>query len=85
MREVQISAVVPQYIKAELDSVSSNKGLKKAFMIEEALSHYFQALKVMPNEMIIPKRIVLSEKGAIQLEKLLKKRSNKALRDLMNE
>lgn len=85
MREVQISAVVPQHVKAELDSVSSNKGLKKAFMIEEALSHYFQALKVIPNEMIVPKRISLSEKGAIRLERLLKKRPNKALTDLMNE
>lgn len=54
-------------------------------MIEKALSYYFQALKVIPNEMIIPKRIVLSEKGAIQLEKLLKKKLNKALRELMNE
>ena len=43
------------------------------------------ALKVIPNEMIIPKRIALSEKGAIQLEKLLKKKSNKALIDLMND
>lgn len=85
MREVQISAVVPQHIKAELDLVSSSKGLKKAFMIEEALSHYFQALKAIPSEMIIPKRIALSEKGVIQLEKLLKKKSNKALIDLMND
>ncbi|SMN16860.1 hypothetical protein CRYPA_505 [uncultured Candidatus Thioglobus sp.] len=50
--------------KAELDSVSSDKSLNKAFMIEEALSHYFHALKEIPSEMILPKRMPLSEKGS---------------------
>ena len=39
------------------------RGMKKAYVIEEALLHHLQALREIPEDVIIPARLVLSEKS----------------------
>ena len=47
-KTVQISAVVSEGTKARLERLTQASGLKKAWIIENALNHYLQALAELP-------------------------------------
>lgn len=61
MTETQISAYISADTKAELESYVKQRGVKKAHVIEEALLHHLLALKQIPEDVIIPARLVLTE------------------------
>jgi len=63
MTETQISAHISDEAKAALETYVKRRGVKKAFVIEEALLHHLQALKELPEDIVIPVRLELSEKA----------------------
>ena len=81
----QISAIIPSTLKARLDRYVRATGIKKARLIQEALSHHLTALETLPAEFIVPSRIVVSRKSGIEIAKQLISpgKPTKALRDLM--
>lgn len=81
----QISAVVDRSTRDLLDRLVRSTGLKKGYVLEMALLHHLQALQELPAEAIIPPRIVLSRRGAVQVARRLSspERPTRALRDLM--
>ena len=46
---VQISAYVQDDIKRKMELYSSKYGVKKAYLVENAIEHYLQALHEVPN------------------------------------
>lgn len=57
----QISAYISNETQAKMEHYSATYGVKKGFLIENALEHYLQALYTIPEEFIIPSKIVLSD------------------------
>jgi len=63
MHSSQISAYISKETKHQLDSYVARHGVKKAFLVEEALLHHLQALREIPEDLIIPSKIVLSKES----------------------
>ena len=59
----RISARISKETKAELEAYVRQKGVKKAFLIEEALRHHLRALSEIPEDLVIPGRLVLTPKS----------------------
>lgn len=59
-KQPQISAHVSYGTKSLLDRLSRARGLRKAFVLEQALLYHFRALKELPEEAFLPPRLVLS-------------------------
>ncbi len=57
----QISAYISSETQASMEHYSATYGVKKGFLIENALDHYLQALHAIPEEFIIPSKLILSE------------------------
>ena len=57
----QVSAYISAETKAEIEAYVKRRGVKKAHLIEEALQHHLQALREIPDDLIIPSRLVLTE------------------------
>ena len=71
MKQIQISAIVSEETRKALDRYARAQGLKKGFVIEEALLHHLQAMKALPPDVIIPPRLVVSrQSGEEILERL---------------
>lgn len=56
----QVSAYISEETKAEIEAYVRRRGVKKAYLIEEALQHHLQALREIPEDLIIPARLVLT-------------------------
>lgn len=67
----QISARVPGDLKLRFDQMVERKGLRKEFVIEEALRHHLAALEELPDEYIIPPRMVLTPESSRRVAKAL--------------
>jgi len=63
MHTSQISAYISKETKHQLDSYVARHGVKKAFLVEEALLHHLQALREIPEDLVIPSKIVLSKES----------------------
>ena len=63
----QVSAYISEETKAEIEAYVKRRGVKKAYLIEEALQHHLQALREIPEDLIIPSRLVLTEKAMPQI------------------
>ncbi len=71
MAETQISAYISDEAKTALEAYVKQRGVKKAFVIEEALLHHLQALREIPEDIVIPARLVLSERSMREVVKRL--------------
>lgn len=85
--EAQISATVSAATKEKLDRFSENHGLKKNYVVEQALLYFMEARRELPDEALIPSRLVLEDKA---FDRLLAKLGQpaaptKALRELMRD
>ncbi len=58
----QISAYISNETQANMEHYSATYGVKKGFLIENALDHYLQALYEIPEEFIIPSKLVLADR-----------------------
>lgn len=63
----QISAYISEETKAEVEAYVKRRGVKKAYLIEEALQHHLQALREIPEDLIIPSRLVLTDKAMAEI------------------
>ncbi len=57
---IQVSAYISEETKAEVEAYVKRHGVKKAYLIEEALQHHLQALREIPEDLIIASRLVLT-------------------------
>jgi uncharacterized protein (DUF1778 family) len=81
----QISATVSVATKEKLDRFTQRHGLKKNFVVEQALLYFMEARRELPEEALIPSRLVLGDEDFDRIVKLLEKprAPTKALRELM--
>lgn len=59
----RISAHVSEGTKWKLDRVSKMRGMRKAFVLEQALPYHFRALEELPEEAFLPPRLVISQES----------------------
>jgi uncharacterized protein (DUF1778 family) len=57
----QISATVSAATKAKLDQFTERLGLRKSFVVEQALLYFMEARRDLPDEAFIPTRLVLED------------------------
>jgi hypothetical protein len=69
----QVSAYISNSTSSELDKYVETRGMKKAFVIEQALKFHLRALKELPADVIIPPQLVVSAKTAEHLAERMKK------------
>ena len=67
MSATQISAYISDETKSLVEAYSKKSGVKKGFLIEDALLHHLQALKEFPLDVIIPAKITLTDDSMKQL------------------
>jgi uncharacterized protein (DUF1778 family) len=81
----QISATVSVATKEKLDRFTESHGLKKNFVVEQALLYFMEARRELPDEAFIPARLVLDDKVFDRVVDLLESppAPTDALRELM--
>ena len=81
----QISALVSVATKEKLDRFTESHGLKKNFVVEQALLYFMEARRELPDEALIPPRLVLDDHVFDRVVKLLESppAPSAALRELM--
>lgn len=63
----QISATVSAATKDKLDRFTERHGLKKNFVVEQALLYFMEARRELPDEAFIPARLVLDDRAFDQV------------------
>jgi len=63
----QVSAFISEETKAQVEAYVKRHGVKKAYLIEEALQHHLQALRELPEDVVIPSRLVLTSEAMAQI------------------
>lgn len=85
-KETQISAIVSRSTKELLERHVRATGVKKGYLVEQALRHHLLALQELPADVIIPARIVLTRKSfEAVVEQMEKGEPTEALRELMRD
>jgi uncharacterized protein (DUF1778 family) len=81
----QISATISVATKERLDRFTESHGLKKNFVVEQALLFFMEARKELPDEALIPTRLMLDGKAFDRLVDQLETppAPTDALRELM--
>lgn len=81
----QISATISAATKDRLDRFTESHGLNKNFVIEQALLYFMEARRGLPDEALIPTRLVLDDEVFDRVAESLKAPSppTDALRELM--
>lgn len=67
----QISAYISTETQASMEQYSAMYGVKKGYLIETALNYYLQALYAIPEEFIVPSKLVLSKKSFEQVMEMM--------------
>ena len=63
----QVSAYISEETKAEIEAYVNRRGVKKAYLIEEALLHHLQALREIPEDLVIQSRLVLTHEAMTEI------------------
>jgi uncharacterized protein (DUF1778 family) len=81
----QISATVSEATKEKLDRFTESHGMKKNFVVEQALLYFMEARRELPDEALIPTRLVLDNQAFDRVVALLESppAPTQALRELM--
>ena len=81
----QISATISATTKEKLDRFTESRGLKKNFVVEQALLYFMEARRELPDEALVPARLVVEDKAFNRIAELLESppAPTKALRELM--
>lgn len=64
VQSTQISAYISDSTSSELETYVEARGLKKGYVIEQALRHHLRALRDLPAEVISPPQLVVSAETA---------------------
>lgn len=83
--ESQISAMISAATKERLDRFAESHGLKKNYVIEQALLFFMQARTDLPDEAFVPVKMVLDDDAFDQIVAKLERppAPTPALRELM--
>lgn len=83
----QISATISAATKEKLDRFTESHGLKKNFVVEQALLFFMEARRELPDEALVPARIVLKDEDFERVVAMLAEppAPTKALRELMSD
>lgn len=83
--ESQISATISAATKEKLDRFTESHGLKKNFVVEQALLYFMEARRELPDEALVPARLILDDEAFDRVVELLEKppAPTRALRELM--
>jgi len=81
----QISATVSAATKEKLDRFTESHGLKKNFVVEQALLYFMDARRELPDEALVPSRLVIEDKAFDRIVDLIESPPGptEALRELM--
>ncbi len=81
----QISATISAATKDKLDRFTESRGLKKNFVVEQALLFFMAARRELPDEAFVPARIVLDDDGFDRVVRMLEEppAPTEELRELM--
>lgn len=81
----QISVTVSEATKEQLDRFTAIHGLKKNFVVEQALLYFMEARRELSDEALIPARIVMEDAAFDRVAELAIKPADpaRALRELM--
>ena len=60
-KPAQISATISTTTKEQLDQFTATHGLRKNFVVEQALLFFMQARRELPDEALLPARIVIED------------------------
>ena len=84
--QAQVSATISTTTKELLDQFTEQLGLKKNFVVEQALLYFMAARRELPDEAFISTRITLSDEGFERLTEHLEEDSTPStqLVELMN-
>lgn len=63
----QISAYISQETRSEMEAYVKRHGVKKGYLIEEALQHHLQALREIPEDLVIPSQLVLTAEAVAEI------------------
>lgn len=87
MPEIQISAYVSQKTKDLIEEYADAHGMKKGHVIEEALLHHLQALRELPADVVLPPRLVVTERSAREVLRRVRapRRPTRAMRELFRK
>jgi len=82
---MQISAQISKETKERLESYSRAHGVKKQFLIENALLNFLRAVDELPAHVMVPPRLVVTERSARRVASLIsgKRKPTRALVELM--
>jgi len=82
---VQISAQISKETRDRLENYSRAHGIKKQFLIESALLHFLGALDELPSNIIVPPRLIVTERSGRRVANLIsgRRKPRQALVELM--
>ncbi len=85
--QFQISATVSASTKEKLERFAESRGLKKNFVVEQALLYFIEARRDLPDEALIPTRLVIDDREFDRIVDLIERppRPTESLRELLNE
>jgi hypothetical protein len=85
-RETQISAVVSRTTSELIERHVRATGVKKGYLVEQALRHHLQALQELPADVVAhPKIVVTRRSGDAILRQMESGKSTAALRRLLRD
>jgi hypothetical protein len=67
VQTTQISAYISDATSSELDRYVEARGLKKGYVVEQALRHHLRALRDLPADVIVPPQLVVNVETAEHL------------------
>jgi len=81
----QISATISAATKEKLDRFTESNGLRKNYVVEQALLYFMQARSELPDEALVPVRLVLDDEAFDRIVALLEHppAPTEGLRELM--
>jgi hypothetical protein len=67
----RISATISMATKEKVDRFTERHGLKKNFVVEQALLYFMEARRELPDEALIPARLTLEDAAFDRVVRLL--------------
>lgn len=87
MPKTIITAEISYDTKAEVETYLSKNSLSMDELLEAALQHYFEALKGIPENVVVPSKLVITQNSMREVINLLenKREPKDSLKRLMEE
>ena len=85
-KEIQISAAISTTTREKLEKHVRATGMKKGYLVEQALLHHLQALAAVNAEYVVHPKLVVSRKtGEALAKQVTSGKPNAALKKLMRD